>query len=308
MPTYSVNGYPAAISMRSNRTLLVEGPSDKATVARLIIELRKRNRIMSDNVVIDTGEDLPDATGGNRERVEAMHSRVGGSSKFAALVDREFRGFDLAGVRDLSPGHCVIPVNRFWTRGHSLENYLSEIEIVIAGVEEYFPEHLPSNYRQHLVTAFPSILRNCAGLSLAANAIGKLDRARTISELDHWIVRGDDTVEIDITRLRTILSQRGVSTAEFSAFDLEFQRCLTQLAATDLPLSRWICHGHIAECHIWCAVAAVLRSHGMSNEVATRIGWGKREALVKVSRGVWSEQCVAGVGDHPQDFIHWLCG
>src|SRR4051794_4284520 len=83
MPTYSSSGYPAAVTMRSNRSLLVEGPNDKATVARLMVELRNKNRIRSDNLLIDTGADIPSASGGNRERVEAMHARVGGSSKFA---------------------------------------------------------------------------------------------------------------------------------------------------------------------------------------------------------------------------------
>ncbi len=294
--------------MRSSRTLLVEGPNDKATVTRLQIELRNKNRIKSDNLLIDTGADIPDAKGGNRERVEAMHAKVGGSSKFAALVDREFRDFDLFGVRDLNPVHRVMAVNLFWTRGHSLENYLSESEIVAASLEENFPEHLPEGFRKNLQSAFPSILQICASASLAAVTIGRLDRVQNISELDHWVVKADGSMNIDLALMQAICSTRGVSSTEWATFDAEFKRCLGQLAANNLSLSRWICHGHLAECYVWCAVAAMLRHYGMPSDVAKCVGWVRREALVRVSRGAWCSQCVADVGDHPADFIRWLCG
>jgi hypothetical protein len=132
MPMYSSKGYPKAVTMRSNRTLLVEGRNDKATVKRLFLELLNNSQIKEDDLLIDTAEDLLDASGGNRGRVEAMHARVGGSSKFASLVDREFRDFDMKGVRDLNPAHREVPINLFWTRGHSIENYLSDIDVFVA--------------------------------------------------------------------------------------------------------------------------------------------------------------------------------
>jgi len=210
-------------------------------------------------------------------------------------------------VRDLISTHREIPVNLFWTRGHSIENYLSDTDIFTASLEEHVPEHLPANYKLHLQNAFPSILHNCASISLAANSIGKLDRIHNISELDHWVVQPDGSMGIDLARMQAILTIRGISAAEWVAFEAEHKRCLIQLAGSALSLSRWICHGHLAECHIWCAVAATLRHHGMDRNIAPRVGWGEREALVRVSRGAWSAQCASRVGDCPVALMQWLC-
>jgi len=307
MPKYSAHGYPAAVIMRSNRTLLVEGPNDKAIISRLFIELRNQHRVQSDNLLIDTAAEIPDAPGGNRQRVEDMHARVGGSGKFAALVDREFRKFDLVNLADQNPSHVEIPDNLFWTRGHSAENYLCDVRIFITSLENLLPVNLPQDYRRHLENAFPSILRNCASISLAAKEIGKLDRIPHLVALDHWSVKADGSTEINMPRMKSILADRGVSAPQCVAFEAEYNRCLAQLTVLDLPLSRWICHGHVSEYHIWSAVASTLRHHGMDEGIAESIAGGERTTLVKVSRGTWSRQCVSGTGDHPTALIQWLC-
>ena len=145
--------------MRTGRTLLVEGPSDKAIIARLVIELRNRNLLNSDNLVIDTADDIPTAQGGNRQRVENLHAQIGGSPRFAGLVDREFRDFDLAIPADYAPYHRVVPQNLFWTRGHSIENYFITLGFVVATLEQHHPEDLPHNYAKILEAAFPGIVR-----------------------------------------------------------------------------------------------------------------------------------------------------
>ncbi len=309
MPTYSANGYPSAVTLRSNRTLLVEGIGDKRTVSRLVIELRNQNKMNSDNLWIDTASDIPNASGGNRERVEKMHNAIGAASgKFAALVDREFRDFDLSMPEDNSPSHRVVAGTLYWTRGHSIENYYSTIAIIRGSLEQYSPEHLPTGYAQILSDAFPSILRACAGLSLAALKVGRLDRIRDIKDVDCWNVLVDGSVMIDVAKLSAILVSRGFTAAESTAFATEWQNYILKLTAKDISLSQWICHGHLAQAHIWCAVAALLRHFGMEANAADRIAKRKKEDQSKTSAEKWCQECVSGNGEIPSDLIKWISG
>lgn len=308
MPTYSPNGYVAAVSIRTSRTLLVEGPTDKSAVARLIIELRNRRLLNTDNVVVDTAADIPNLPGGNRQRVESMHATVGGSSRFAALVDREFRDFGLTPPADHAPHHKVVPHNLFWTRGHSIENYFNTLEIVTATLEQHHPEHLPVNYARHLAAAFPGIIRSCATISLAANGISKLDRVREVKVLDHWTVDSAGILSVDLIALQAILASRGVDAAECVTFVNLWHYYTPLLAAADLGLSQWICHGHLAESHLWCAVAALLKHFGMPNSVATQVAWGTRDAQFRTSTERWCQSCAAGNGEYPQALVQWLRG
>src|SRR5690242_4673856 len=126
MSSYSPIGYVNAVSIRNTRTLLVEGRTDKSVVVRLMIELRNQKLLNADNLVIDTADDIQNVPGarlGNREKVEYIHAQIAGFQRFAGLVDREFRDFDLAVPADHAPHHRVVPQNLFWTRGHSIENY-----------------------------------------------------------------------------------------------------------------------------------------------------------------------------------------
>jgi hypothetical protein len=311
---YSTSGYPSALTLRSKRTLLVEGPDDKGVIARLIIELRNNKVMAADNVVVDTAQDLPDAPGGNRERVEAMHANVGGSSKFAALVDREFRNFDLQNGLDGAPHHVVVPENLFWTRGHSIENYLADMDDVIACLEQHYPEHLPQRYSQIIATAFPSILHSAASITLALEPINaaaqpsdRLNRVSSIKRLEPWRVLSDGSVAIDTGLFESILIDRGFTRASANAFSQRRAAFLSILQRRDLGISRWICHGHLMDSHLWSALGALLQHHGMESKHATQIAMGNKQALGRTSTDKWSAACVAGRGERPAALINWLC-
>jgi hypothetical protein len=311
MPTYSPSGYVVAVTIRSNRTLLVEGPTDKAVIARLVIELRNRQMLNTDDVLIDTAADvqnLPGARLGNREKVEFIHGQMGGSQRFAGLVDREFREFTLAPPIDHAPYHRIVPQNLFWTRGHSIENYFHTLATVVVTLEQHHPEHLPANYRSLVAAAFPGIVRDCATISLAALGIHKLDRLREVKVLDHWKVNAAGELYVDLTELEVILTSRGIDAMERFNFMSYWNYYAPLLAAADLTLSQWICHGHLGDSHLWCAVAVLLRHLGMPDAVATQVAWGRKDAQLRTSTERWSQSCAAGLGDHPSELVAWLRG
>jgi hypothetical protein len=311
---YSASGYPSAVTLRSKRTLLVEGSNDKGAVTKLIIALRKYKALVIDNLVIDTAEDVPSASGGNRERVEAMHAKVGGSTKFAALVDREFRQFDLQNAGDNAPYHVEIPINLFWTRGHSIENYFSDLEYVIACLEQHYPEHLPAGYTQIISKAFPSILRSTASITLAlepnnaaAQPSDRLARVSSIKRLDSWHVLSDGSVKVNTAALESVLVDRGFTQADATAFSQRQAAFMSILQRKHLDISKWICHGHLADSHLWSALGALLQHNNMELKYATKIAWGNKEAQGRTAIDKWSNASVEGRGEHPAALINWLC-
>ena len=231
---YSLTGYVAAVSFRTTRTLLVEGSTDKSAIARLIIELRRKGLLDKDDVVIDTAADIPNTPGGNRQRVEHIHAQVGDSIRFAALVDREFREFDLSIPIDHAPYHRVVTQNLFWTRGHSIENYFITLAIVRATLEQNHPEHLPANYVNLLSIAFPAIVRGCAAITLAAQGIHKLDRIQGIKLLDYWKVDAAGNLYADLGELQIILAARGVDASDCAIFATFWHFYMRRLVANDV--------------------------------------------------------------------------
>jgi hypothetical protein len=311
---YSASGYPSAVTLRSKRTILVEGPSDKGIVTKLFMTLRRLQRASTDNLVIDTAQDVPDASGGNRARVEAMHATVGGSAKFAAFVDREFRNFDMQTVDDHAPRHAEIPNYLFWTRGHSIENYFSDSDFVIACLEQHYPEHLPERYSQVVSNAFPSILRSAASITLAlepndpaALPSDRLSRVSSIKQLDLWRVLPDGSVEIDVAAFEAALTGRGFSQLQATAFSQRQAAFISILQRKDLSVSKWICHGHLADSHVWSALGALLQHGGMESRYATQIAWGNRQAQGRTVADHWSISCAADEGEPPAALINWLC-
>ena len=289
----------------------MEGPTDKSVIARLIIELRNLNLLNIDDLVIDTAADIQNVPGsrlGNREKVEFVHGQIGGLRCFAGLVDREFRDFNLATPTDDAPRHRVVPHNLFWTRGHSIENYFHTLAIATTTLEQHCPEHLPTNYASLLANAFPGIVRACATISLSALAILKLDRVREVKLLDHWKVDATGNVAVDLTELQTILAARGIDAMECALFVNSWNYYAPRLAAADISLSQWICHGHLADSHLWCAVAALLRHFGMPNAVATQVAWGAKDAQFRTASERWCQSCANRVGEYPQEFVEWVRG
>lgn len=311
---YSAETYHSAVLMRGKRTFLVEGQKDKGVVAKLIIALKACKAMVGDNVVVDTAQDFSGLSGGNRERVETIHAKLGGSVKFAALVDREFRNFDLQNANDKTPLHVEIPKNLFWTRGHSIENYFSDPEYVIACLEQHYPEHLPAEYPRIIENAFPSMLHSSASITLAlepnnllAEPKDRIVRVSSVKQLELWNALADGSIGINRTAFVTTLTRLGFSQANADALVQRQEAHLANLQQKDLDISKWICHGHLADSYLWSALGALLQHHGMESKHATQIAWHNRQAQGRTSTDFWSAACVARRCERPEGMISWLC-
>jgi hypothetical protein len=310
MPTYSAGGYIAAVVIRTGRTLLVEGRSDKAALARLVVAMRRIGRLVHDNVVIDTAEEVRSPAGavqGNRDKVEFAHAGIGNTAgKFAAVVDREFRHFDLADARDDLGKHLVIDGSLFWTRGHSVENYFHVVDSVIRYLEECVPEHLPGNYEPVLRGNYDALLRGSAAISLAALQAHISHRVHALRSVDHWQLDAAGDIAINNVQVISALPARGVS-SEDSALFRDFLEFYSQLLAVrPAALSQWIARGHTASEYIWTGVGKLLTHHGMPKSVADRVAYGDIDLKNRIAAGLWTDRILAGHADSPVELVQWM--
>jgi hypothetical protein len=220
----------------------------------------------------------------------------------------------LQNANDNAPHHVEMPKNLFWTRGHSIENYFSDLEFVIACLEQHYPEHLPEGYPQIISKAFPSILRSAASITLAlepnnaaAQPSDRLKRVSSMKRLDSWRVHSDGSVEVDTAAFDSALVQLGFNQAAATGFSGRRAGFQSMLQQRDLSISRWICHGHLADSHLWSALGALLQHNGIESKHATQIAWGNRQPQGRASADKWSDACAGGNGECPAALITWMC-
>jgi hypothetical protein len=312
MAANSPNGYLAAIVIRSNRTLLVEGRRDKRVISRLLNDLCVERLLNEDDVLIDTAEEIKNNPGqrlGNREKVEQIYALVTPPThKFAAFVDRDFRGFDLGGLIDTIAGHRTIPNTLFWSRGHSIENYFFSPRHVLTYLDQQIPEHLTVPLRQQIANQFNEMILGAATISLAALSTNILERADGMARIDHWRAESTGDIVVNLPLVEQALQARGVNPATIQAFDLAFHHYSIALRRADPVLPQWICHGHTGHSYIWAAVAFLLRREAVDPTVVDEIAYGGNDNKYRTCAGPWAGDCIAGARDTPMEFVAWLRG
>ncbi len=310
MLRYTANGYIAAILIRKYRTLLVEGIDDTKILSRLLLELNSVTSRSQSDLVIDSAELIEECNGvvSNREKVEYIHSLVSDHDKLGAWVDREFRLFAVDHViKDEVGGHNVLFTSLFWTRGHSVENYFFDKRIVISYLEQLYPEHLPSTYRQSIETVIDELTRYAASLSIAAKDLSLISRMNDLLNTGHWVVGAGMKIMLDDAALKLSLCQRGVDSKQADRY-IERVRTLHKIClCTDTEVCRWIAHGHIGSSVVWSGVAATLAYCGMKEgSVIGKISHGDRDMKYRCASDIWSKATVAGTPASPLELVKWM--
>jgi hypothetical protein len=318
MLTYSLQGYLALLEMRSNRTLLLEGKTDAVIVGRVIHEIA--NESVPD-AVVDTADmirlnaeeysrivDLQNNDVGSRELVELVHSKSNFvSAKFACLVDREFRGFNLTpSLVDSIPKHNIVDLNMFWTRGHSIENYFLSELYLMAFLRFQFAERISKETLNRLQTSLPSILTDTAAITLTIYNFALLSKSNGISTHTHWDVPNHSSASISLTRLVNDLKKRHVENVDYSLFENcfnEFRSCLKLRQNNEL--ARWITHGHLGLDFVWSGIARILEDEGWDNKHVMDVSKGYAENKLRKASEIWAKEILDGRAETPTALWSW---
>lgn len=297
--SYSIDGYLMALRMRGAPTLLVEGITDRKAVARVVIALEEAQGAPIGPITIDT-VDLIDGhtvTLDGRQLVEHIHSKaVSEGLPLFALVDREYRGFDIGeSIIDRLSEHNVIDNSLFWTRGHSIENYFLDEKHIIACLKFLFPESIPSSAYRRLIEAIPDLHAWGASVSLAALSNNMIKRSQRLFKVDNWTIGATGKLELELSRIKARLMVRNVPEHAAQRFVdavvTYYALCNSQ---SDATLNRWILHGHLGKEIIWTGVGKLLSQFGLSSAHIDSVCYGYTDEKLRKSADLWADEIVAG--------------
>lgn len=261
MTTYSMAAYELAVRfVRSKRTIMVEGPSDKRVITRMILEHgTARGRDLS--CVVDESAIVKDpllSGKGSKGKVETIAATIGpdNHAQFNWLVDREWEGVDIS-----KPESFSCPETSQWglrTKGHSIENYWLRHDAFSKYLRLFFGDLLSVDFFSDLERRFFKMLQAAAAYSFTAkecSIIKRCGEAITMSD-----VAWNGTEYFVVPAFSTRMQERGVMIDIASAINAELQK--HSLLSASPEVLQWICHGHLGEEMIRACAANLASEHG----------------------------------------------
>lgn len=273
MMSYDLKSYELAIRIRSKKTLLVEGVTDKKVLGRMLMEQGLVSGASCQCVIDDASilnREKSFTSLGNKEKVEQTAVQLSAlSSKINWLVDREWEGVDLSSLPDPVPSMTPLAWG-YRTKGHSIENYWLCADALNAYLKMFYGSELPAEFFVAISFRFAAMLRIATGFSLAARRLHIIKSCMGLARADH--VQWTGTEYLPLIGFTQALTQRNV------AIDM-MNETLTELRRSDVQtLSgealRWICHGHLGEEVIRACTANLAMEYGLGSTMKDQIERG----------------------------------
>lgn len=278
--SYSLGGYLNAVTKRSARTLLVEGPSDKSAVHRVAAEQipKLAHEFSVDHAALIDDTDLA----GLGAKAKVLRVRVAADallhqhpklSNLACLTDREWDGIvlDAAALN----GGWAPPVqlaNHFITIGHSIENYHFDCECVLRYLKFAFAEHVNHAVLESVTGGFRSAVALAGAVSFEVQAASCITRFGGLVNLEQVELRNARLYLgppfVDAARARELPDPDLFMQKVNEAVDTQW----TTLAAA--PHARWLLHGHIGSDVLWACVGLLALRAGVPAPIAQQISRG----------------------------------
>lgn len=240
MSSYSsVSAYLLAVQLRSKKTLLVEGATDKKVLSHFIL---KKNFIQnkSPDYCIDDASLVEDKTLGPigaKQKILNIAAKLN-DEKFRCLVDREWDGLDATSFQYTPTAHLN---NTYITKGHSIENYWFTCDSFIHFIIHTHPTLVSEDYLQNIRRNYAGILQFSAAYSLACRDFAILNRADDMISYENldWNNSKFEAKPCIDERINS----RGLSCNLSDKID----NYLAFTSQLDEATLQWICHGHLGE-------------------------------------------------------------
>lgn len=240
MSSYSsVTSYLLAVQLRSKKTLLVEGTTDKKILSHFILKKNFTQNAPSDYCIDDASlvDDKTLGPIGAKQKILKIAAKLN-SNKFRCLIDREWDDLDPISLQYVPTGRSD---NTYMTKGHSIENYWFTSESFIQFLIHTHPTLISQHYLQDISKNYTSILRFSAAYSLACRDFGILNRA------DEMI--GYENLECTNGQFeaKTCIDQKIKDRGLPCDLARKVGDYLELTDHLEEEMLQWICHGHLGE-------------------------------------------------------------
>jgi hypothetical protein len=285
--------------------IMVEGDDDNIFFQIIQDELLKAVNPEYTNIIQainDLQIDIPDIIKspsgeklGNGDKVELvcrMADQNNYKGLFIGFVDRDFREFEISkGISDKIKSHYKSG-KLMWSRGHSVENYLFNLQTLLLGLFDYaVSPRLPIKKALSVFeNNFQRIMRFASAISLAARDLELINLiSRSFDESIISIINNEIQLDLAVWDLLLLKNQKldDIRRRDFiSLFDKYF--LLTENSESETI--KWICHGHIGMKFIWICfekIAILVHSNKNANIAKKDIRLvNESDRFIKFSR-IW---------------------
>lgn len=275
MSSYSsVSAYLLAVRLRSNKTLLVEGATDKKVLSHFILKKNHTDNVFA-NCWIDDASLIDDkALGpiGAREKIKNIASRRP-PDNFRCLIDREWDGLN---TTSLEYDVALFPENTFVTRGHSIENYWFTSGSFINFIIHTHPTNVSAEYLRKIESHYIAILQFSAAYSLACKNLSIVTRANEMLSSEN-IALNYSTFTAN-SCLDNKIALRGQHCNLFETTN----SLLAQTRQFEHDKLQWICHGHLGEQAIRACIGKLAEIEGYDAATIESIVFGFKIEKLKL--------------------------
>lgn len=267
--TYSPRAYRVAVEIRSAKTLMVEGVSDRRIILRSCASKVNSHKV---KFVIDTAQIIEATEGqkvGNKEKVLQTFELLRESGRFGVFVDREWDGLTdpVSGV-----WHPFTPANtgeepKFLTSGHSIENYSFTLELYHQAILSTCYDSVGDHSMPDLESSFQPALDMALAFSKVFRELGIFGKSKSCVTPDDFSWSDDNQLSISpAANFRNTLVDRGCNLPEDVV-----DRILAAYSSPGLPEGAptlFYLHGHLGELVLRASLASKLRSLGVPAPVS----------------------------------------
>lgn len=275
MSSYSsVSAYLLAVRLRTNKTLLVEGVSDKKVLSHFILKKNHVDNVRA-NYCIDDASLIDDKTLGPigaREKIKNIANRRP-PDNFRCLIDREWDGLNTI---SLEYEAALFPGNTFVTRGHSIENYWFTPESFINFIIHTHPANVSADYLKNIESHYAVILQFSAAYSLACKSLSIVSRANEMLSREN--IELNNAVFTASSCLDNKIAARGQHCNLFDTTNL----LLAQTKQFEQDKLQWICHGHLGEQAIRACIGKLAQIEGYDAQTIESIEFGFKIEKLKL--------------------------
>ncbi len=299
---------------RTQKVILVEGKTDKQLLSLLLDEFNQQYPDHNfDEIAIDTAQDLVKGvldSPENYQKIEEVCELIADkpyASRFVGLVDRMFRGFDLSDpLTDGLTQHRVDKRRRLvWSRGHSIENYLFDPEILreaFRAISDFDGFQMALN---RFIGDYSRVMQVGCAISLGAERLNRFGAVR--SGLQFVPTDNDLPDIIQFAEWQKMLRSRNNWTdAQFDALLDQLDLWLPLVEQTDLTLLQRLCDGHSGVTLLCQVYRNQVKGNSPNEKVLRFFDKLPPERITQLLGSVWARRAVAQQADYPAPLIGLL--
>ncbi len=325
---YNIEEYQLITGEISNRKrLIVEGKTDKRFFKVLLDEfLRTSNnysKIDIEDIDIDDIEtfltnnnDLKSYISGavrNRKKIEYVHENVKNSPRYDNLIfflDREFDNFIISYTQEIKDeiNEHKVDGALILSRGHSIENYLFEFNIIRQPLIAFSETELFSNAIRIFEKNFDLIICLASAVSIALKECEKIQALETIIDWELIDVKPSNiSLRIDDWKKR-ICERKQLAIYQAEEIIITYEKWYAKIKNenVDVSILRWLCHGHIGihiivevyySCLIYC---------DCDKKIKHKIRRSKKEDIYESFANWWADKAVRNECLYPTEVLEKL--